>query len=322
MLFQDILGHKEIIASLRSQLLHDMIAQSYLFAGPKGIGKRLLADRFARGILCLGEDKKMVPCGSCASCIKAVSGNHPDLKIVDQSMLDGSIGIDEVRRLCAEASLKPYEAIRKVFIIDGIDRMTEEASNAFLKTLEEPNRSTTFLLTADRVMKIPRTIISRVQVLKCNALPIADCEAVISSVGGLDGAASSTAARFSCGAPGLVLGDGGKEYLALRERALSGLERRTFFDSEAGAPRDEVIQMLEIALTWYRDILVLRSLGNSSGKLINADRSEALRQFASQNTLETARHAIEYVVTAINEIQENANTKLALTMLGARIGNR
>lgn len=135
------------------------LGHAYLFYGADGLGKKTLATQFAMRILCGGEVK---PCLSCPACIKMQHGTHPDFKIIDEVTKSGAMTVDTVRSLRFDCAVKPNEADYKIYLLPNIERMTEGAFNAFLKTLEEPPRHVVFLLTAAGTELLAPTILSRV----------------------------------------------------------------------------------------------------------------------------------------------------------------
>lgn len=142
----------------------NQFAHTYIFTGAEGIGKRLFAIDFAKGALC--ADKKYFADCNCQECILNSNLAHPDVFILNNSFQDGkseknSIGIDEIKTVIENAYLTPYRGKFKFFVINDAHALTLEASNAFLKTLEEPPENTIFILVTHLLEKILPTIKSR-----------------------------------------------------------------------------------------------------------------------------------------------------------------
>ena len=140
---------------------------AYLLYGEDGLGKKTLARLFAEAFLCTGEDK---PCGRCPACKKMEHGTHPDFQMIVGEKKN-SIHIDSVRKIRQDCVVKPNDGSVKVYLIANIQDMTEEAFNAFLKTLEEAPLHTVFLLTAANLDLLPETIVSRVFPVPVYPLP-------------------------------------------------------------------------------------------------------------------------------------------------------
>lgn len=156
MSFDRIIGNNRIKQDLQETVMNGTISHSYLFVGQEGIGKRMFAQEFAKSILCLSEDKD---CNSCSSCIKFNSGNNPDFIKLEP---DGnSIKISQIREIQENIYQKPILSNKKVIIINDSDKMTEEAQNSLLKTLEEPPEYIVIILIASNENKLLNTIKSR-----------------------------------------------------------------------------------------------------------------------------------------------------------------
>lgn len=156
MSFEDIVGNNKIKRELQEIVKNNSTSHSYLFSGEEGIGKKLFAKEFSRMLLCLKNNKA---CGECSSCVKFDSENNPDFSIIEP---DGnSIKIAQIRELQENVYIKPIVSSKKVFIINDSDKMTEEAQNSLLKTLEEPPEYIIIILVASNENKLLNTIKSR-----------------------------------------------------------------------------------------------------------------------------------------------------------------
>lgn len=156
-----IVGHEKNISDFSKLLEMGSLAQAYLFVGPKHIGKTTVARELALTILCQSTSKK--PCGQCENCRLFSVGNLPDF--LDDSS-EEVIGVEEIRQLIKFLDLAPYRSSHKVALISQAERMTEQAANAFLKTLEEPAMTTTIILTAEKENNLLETIVSRCQTVR------------------------------------------------------------------------------------------------------------------------------------------------------------
>ena len=144
---------------LVSHLRTGRIAHTYLFTGPEGDRKKELVFGFAKALNC-SEKKAFQEC-DCSGCRKIEKGIHPDVHWFGQDEKSRSIKIDEVREMIYQASLKPFEGRWKVFILQGAERLTLEAANALLKTLEEPPEHSVFFLLVENKRHLLETIQSR-----------------------------------------------------------------------------------------------------------------------------------------------------------------
>lgn len=157
MAFENIIGNNKNKKTLTSIIEKNTILHSYLFTGKNGIGKKIFAKEFSKMILCQSENKK--PCNTCKSCIEFDGDNNPDFNIINP---DGnSIKIEQIRLLQSKAYEKPIISNRKVYIIDEAEKMTKEAQNCLLKTLEEPSDYITIILVCGLENNLLNTIKSR-----------------------------------------------------------------------------------------------------------------------------------------------------------------
>lgn len=155
--FNEILGNNKIKQDLQEIIDNNTISHSYMFVGIDGIGKKLIAKEFARKILC--SNKQNQNCATCDSCIKFNSGNNPDFLEI---FPDGnSIKIAQMREMQEKVYQKPIVSDKKVFIIDQVEKMTEEAQNSLLKTLEEPPEYMVIILITSNENKLLNTVKSR-----------------------------------------------------------------------------------------------------------------------------------------------------------------
>lgn len=154
--FENIIGNNKIKQELQDSIKNETISHSYLFSGQEGIGKLAIARQFAKMLLCLSKE---VACDSCSSCVKFNSGNNPEYLELEP---DGNyIKIAQIRQMQENVYQKPIISKKKVFIINNSDKMTEEAQNSLLKTLEEPPEYIVLILISSNDNKLLNTIKSR-----------------------------------------------------------------------------------------------------------------------------------------------------------------
>ena len=292
MSFAEIIGQGKAIGMLTGVLERRRLANSYIFSGEPGIGKKLSALNFAKAINCLkdrnelsvmgnglkhketsqsGQDSSLITrysspvdaCDLCEACLKIESGSHPDLLLISPE--DRQIKIDEIRLIDEALSFRPFEGRKKIVIIDDADTMNIAAANAFLKTLEDPPEDSVIILISSRSDRLPATIRSRCSRVNFVTLSMESCRQVLH--GKVSDKDSESLARLSMGKPGLALSSDLKEEISWFSNLLQGMLNA---EKDSWASREEMDKWFEYLLTIMRDAAVYRITGESS-LLINAD---------------------------------------------------
>ena len=152
---RDFYGQSALVERLERDFRSGQFVHAYLFVGPSGVGKRTVARLLTQTALCTGQDK---PCGVCGPCVRFLTDNHPDVKTLRP---EKSLGVDGMRELIAGVQLRAFEGGVKAVLLERADRMTVQAQNCLLKTLEEPPAGTLFFLLTDTPSALLPTIVSR-----------------------------------------------------------------------------------------------------------------------------------------------------------------
>lgn len=194
-----IYGHQNLLKYLQETISQDKLANTYLFYGPRGLGKKLTVKYFAKSLFC--EDKNIRPCGQCQSCRMTDKNSFLDLYTLGK---DQDLSVENIREFLHKLSLSHVSGEKKLAIIYGIDSINLYGANALLKTLEEPPKNTTIILVADSIANLPATVLSRCQLLKFRPLTIGDMESWLENYQ-LSKEEKSTVINLSFGRPGLAL---------------------------------------------------------------------------------------------------------------------
>lgn len=196
--FRGIIGQARVMARLDRAIRAGTLAHAYIFEGPAGVGKFTTAKALAKALIC-GD----TGCNHCAACVRIDHETHPDVfHVVPQGV---TLGIEQIRDIGRQVILKPVEGDRKVFIIDEAEAMTQQAANAFLRTLEEPPPGVVFILVTSNVHALLPTVLSRCQIVNFSAIPGHEIVALLQERFGFDRDEAELATRVSGGVVGKAL---------------------------------------------------------------------------------------------------------------------
>jgi DNA polymerase-3 subunit delta' len=321
--FGDLIGQARAIRLLQQGLRSGRTPHAYLFAGPEGVGKRTAALALARALNCDEGTARGDGCGACLSCRKIAKGLHPDVQVIEPA--GSTIKIDQVRALEADAALGLYEGKRRVFILDGAEKMTEQAANAILKTLEEPPGRSVLVLLTTTPSALPPTIVSRCQMVIFSPIPDDTLHAYLVRRG-LDPAEARLIVSFSRGSLGRALSQGAESLASSRDLLLQEVEQ-AFRDGPAALietaekrakDRETVQRQCELLSAWLRDLMVAK-VSRGPEWLVNRDRGEAVVRRSQELPLHAIIDGLREVHAAMDGLARNANPRLTLEHLLLRL---
>ena len=332
-----LVGHEWAVRVLARSIATERVAHAYLFTGPHAIGKTTLARKLAQALQCTSDAR---PCGQCPACQKIARDRHPDVQIVEgvpprydfdkdppaparaNDWERRALRIRQIRDLEHSLSRAPFEGRWKIAILRHFEESEEAAANAFLKTLEEPPRHTRLILTARDVSLLLPTIASRCQVFALRPLAPAQIETALIEKWRAEPAHARLLARLSAGRLGWAVR--ANENRALLDARTQQLDELNAAINEGRAERllradtlakkgDDLPELLETWLGWWRDVLLIQN-GDGS-RITNVDREDAAREHADRFTVEQAHSTLQAVRATARYLTQNVNARLALEVL-------
>lgn len=252
-------GHDAQVATLRKAIDLGRFPHAFLLVGPPGVGKGLFARTLAQALLCeKNPESALDPCGKCPSCLQIIEGSHPDVLKVAKPEDRQELPIRVIRDLCIDLGLKPMRGTRRVAIVEDADDLSEEAANAFLKTLEEPPPGSVLMLVGAAAESQIPTIISRCRVLRFEPLKPAELALILMDSG--------------------IAGDA-ETAQSLAERSEGSVSRaKGLADPEMGPFRNEVVRTVGAANGFDPLALAKRldAFSKDAGKESGPQRERAL----------------------------------------------
>ena len=318
--FQNIIGNDMVKKHLISAVEYNKVSHSYIIDGEDGMGKMQMAHAFSRLLLCEGTRK--LDC-DCRSCKQIISGNHPDIIYVSHEK-PNTIGVDDVReQLIEDIQIKPYRSNHKIYILDEAEKLTVQAQNALLKTIEEPpGYGVIFLLTTNSAGFL-QTILSRCVLLTMKPLSDEQIVEALKERTELPAERIETIAKFARGNLGKALKFAASEdFNRTVEQILNLMKyvRTMGLDEMLSAIRElkeeefEVEECLDFIQMWYRDVLLFKAT-NDVNLLIFPNEFRTISEQASRSDFNGIETIIQAIDTARRRLNANVNYELAMELL-------
>ncbi len=316
-----IIGHKDILTYMKNAVNMKQISHAYILAGERGAGKKLLAKHFAMTLQCeRGEDE---PCMVCASCKKIIGWNHPDVIRV-QHEKPNSIGVEDIRtQLNQDIDIKPYTGPYKVYIMDEADKMTVQAQNALLKTLEEPPAYGVILLLAENVDSLLPTIQSRCVTLKLKNIKDSLIRKYLMETMEIPDYQADIAVAFAQGNMGRAIMLASSEHFnEIRDEVLQLLKYINDMEDyevisaikNISRYKLEINDYLDLIMVWYRDVLMYKATKDVNGVLFS-DQLNYIRTQANNSSYEGIQNILEALEKAKTRLNANVNFDLTMELL-------
>ena len=319
--FKDIVGHEQIIWHLKNAVSTGKISHAYMFNGEQGSGKKLLANLFAMTLQC--EEDGTEPCMKCRSCRQALTGNHPDIIRVSHEK-PNTIGVEDIRgQVNGDIQIRPYNGKYKIYIISDADRMTVQAQNAILKTIEEPPGYAVLMLLANNADMMLPTILSRCVRLNLKAVKDGDIKEYLMKNMQIPDYQAEISAAFAQGNVGKAVklassdkfNEMKQDVLELL-RYMDQMELYEIMDAvkRINAYREDMDDFLDLLTVWFRDVLLFKATLDA-GPLIFKDELPAIQKRARTSSYEGLEEIIRAIDRARVRLKANVNFDLVLELL-------
>ena len=320
-LFKDIVGQEQLKKHMQNAIEGKKISHAYIIEGEKSSGKEFLARVFAQTLQCEAGGKE--PCGVCHSCKQAESKNHPDIIYVSHEKA-ASISVDDVReQIGDDVLIRPYSSPYKVYIVNEAEKMTMQAQNALLKTLEEPPVYVVILLLTTNSQSFLQTIRSRCVELSMKPVASAVLKEYLMREMQIPDYRADVCVAFAQGNVGkareMAASD---DFSAVQKLALSLV--KNVRDMELAELVSEIKNMtqykvdpsdyLDVISVWYRDVLLFKATGDANG-LVYRDELFTIRKVAGRSSYEGIEDVLKALDTAKSRLDANVNFELTMELL-------
>lgn len=319
--FQSIVGQEQIKAHLQGALETHKVSHAYIINGEKSSGKEYIARIFAMALQC--ERGGIEPCNECHSCKQALSKNQPDIIYVSHEK-PNTISVDDIRaQVNNDVAIKPYSSRYKVYIINEAEKMTPQAQNAILKTLEEPPEYAVILLLVSNVNSLLPTILSRCVLLNMKPVRDALVKKYLMEELQVPDYKAEVCVAFARGNVGKAKAlASSEEFENVKNEALGLLKYLQDMEipeivtavKKVGEFKLEVSDYLDILAIWYRDVLLFKATADVNG-LVFREEIQAIRKVAGRSSYEGIENVIRSLDKAKRRLDANVNFDLTMELL-------
>lgn len=306
MYFEKIKGQNFAKKYLTNSIKSNMVSHAYMFEGPNGIGKNTMARELAAILL---EMENLF--------------NSPDY--IEIKPDGNSIKIAQIRKLQSDILVKPYKSY-KIYVIDEAQKMTVEAQNALLKTLEEPPKYAIIILITDNKESLLDTIKSRCEIIKFTPIPMQEVASYL-TMNGIDSKRASLLANFSRGSmkKAIELSES-EEFHLMREEVQKYVE--TFLNgnlieiidiqSSIEKYKDQITNILDLLINYFRDIMMVKENVDNS-MIINLDRLIFVKNMSNKTTYSQLSKIIDIIEETKNKLRSNCNFNISIQVMTLNI---
>ncbi len=319
--FSDVLGHEQTILHMKHAIEMDKVSHAYIISGEKGSGKKLLADLFAQTLQC--ERKGTEPCMECQSCKQALSLNQPDIiRVIHEK--PNTISVEDIRtQINGDIMIRPYSSPYKIYIVDEAEKLSVQAQNALLKTIEEPPVYAVLLLLTTNAGMLLQTIRSRCVILELKPVSSPMVKNYLMEQLEVPEYHADICTAFAQGNVGkakrLALSDSFSEMLEHALHLVKYIHDMEVVDMISDLKRINTYKMeindyLDLLTVWYRDVLMFKATRDADS-LIFSHELISIREKAQKSSYEGLECIIKSLEKAKIRLNANVNFDMALELL-------
>lgn len=319
--FTDIIGQEQLKEHLQNAISMNKVSHAYIINGERSSGKEFIAKVFAKTLQC--EKGGIEACDECHSCKQAQSGNQPDIIYISHEK-PNTISVEDIRaQINNDIVIKPYSSPRKVYIMNEGEKMTAQAQNALLKTLEEPPEYAVILILTANVDSLLPTVLSRCVVL--NMKPVSDREVkkfLMEELKVPDYKADICVAfaRGNIGKAKMLASS--EEFDKVKEEAITLVKYINDMEiseivkaiKKISEYKFDITDYLDILSVWYRDVLLFKATKDANS-MIFRDEIQHIRKVADRSTYEGIETIVKALGQAKRRLEANVNFDLTMELL-------
>ncbi|MCI9254996.1 MAG: DNA polymerase III subunit [Lachnospiraceae bacterium] len=319
--FTDIVGQEQLKEHLQNAIAMNKVSHAYIINGERNAGKEFIAKVFAMALQC--EKKEVEPCGECHSCKQALSNNQPDIIYISHEK-PNTIGVEDIRaQINNDIVIKPYSSPRKIYIVNEGEKMTPQAQNALLKTLEEPPEYAVIVILTTNVEALLPTVLSRCVVL--NMKPVSDAlvkKYLMEQLGVPDYKANICVAfaRGNIGKAKLLASS--EEFEKVKDEAISLVKNINDMEiheivkaiKKISEYKFDVNDYLDILMAWYRDVLFFKATKDVNS-LVFKEEIQQIMRVSDRSTYEGIETIVNALQSAKKRLEANVNFDLTMELL-------
>ena len=320
--FKDIIGQESIKKHLQTAIKTGNLSHAYIINGEYGSGRQTIASALAKTIQCQSKTDDTDACGVCTSCKQAESHNHPDIKYITHDKT--SISVNDIReQLNNDISIKPYSSEYKIYIIPDANKMTEQAQNALLKTIEEPPVYAIIILLAENCDSLLPTIRSRCVTLTMNPVEKDKICTYLENKFQLEPEQAQIAANYCQGNIGKAIRfASSSDFIEMKNQVLKLLKNLDSMDiasiidtiKEFSTHKNDINDYLDLMLLWYRDVLMFK-VTKDANLLLYSDEYSAISEQATKRDYENIENIIAAIDKAKVRLKANVNFDVTIELM-------